>query len=144
MKKKIKKSTSCTGPIGLANKNEMKYRLTFDGSQIYLNTPKDDGYEPYPVRFYILAQIIHDYELDYIYVDSEGKETRLPAVVNKQEMLKRMEGHTGCVYSMNDGRVYAFVAPGEIISDVEPVIIDGLEEGDYVLHPLNGLFNQIE
>lgn len=139
---KMGKRNSCTRPIGLADKNKkMKYRLTYDGSLIFLNTPEEAGYEPYPVRFYVLAQIIYDYGLEYVCVDNQGKTAYLPAIVDKKEMLESMKGRMSCVCSMNDGRVYAFVAPGEIISDVESVNINDMEEGDYVLHPLIGLFN---
>ena len=142
MKKKMGKRNSCTKPIGLADKNKkMKYRLTYDGSLIFLTKPEEVGYEPYPVRFYVLAQIIYDYGLEYVCIDNQGKATYLPAMVNKKEMLERMKGRMGCVCNMNDGRVYAFVALGEIISDVEPISQNDMEDGDYVLHPLIGLFN---
>ena len=134
--KKNKKRTPCTAPIGLADKNGMKYKLSYEGSLIYLNTPEEDGYEPYPVRFYILAQIIDDYGLDYVCIDNQGKENRMPAIMDKHDMLKCMEGSKGCVFSINDGRVYAFVALGEIISDVESIGIEDMAEGNYVVHPL--------
>lgn len=131
-KKRIEEIVS-TYPTGLACENELKYRLSYDGAQIYIQQPDDEGWEP--IRFFALAQIIYDYQLEYVYDEKTAPSVQIPTVVGRDELLELLDKQMGAAWCANDERVYAFVGHGTIIHEAESIGVEELDDCDYVLHP---------